>query len=136
VIASALGDILAADTALTDKLASYNSSPAITTIDPPPEDMGAPLVVLRGPVGGVRMGSRTSEGTIVDYDVTCYGNKGRSTATIRDVAWRIWELMERADLSISGYESVGVTALPPRSAPDPDGFPGWVIMTSVHAIRR
>lgn len=136
MIAEAIGDVLAADSYLTSRLAAYNGNPAIITFDPPPADMAEPLVVIRGPRAGTRDGDRANKGVIADFDVACYADKGPSTKTLREIAWRIWLLLERANLSINGYEAVGVIAAPPRSAPDPDGFPGFIISISAQAIRR
>jgi len=134
MITKAIGDILKNDTDLTNLVATYRSEPAIIDIDPPPEDCPNPVVIIRGPISGGRGGTRDSKGGVADYDVACYIDNKYSFETLRNIGWRVWTLMERADFSLEGYESVGVTALPPRWAPG-DEYPGLIVQISCQFIK-
>lgn len=135
MITKAIGDKLSANSFITDYLATYRSNPAVLDVDPVPEDCDYPAVLIRGPVSGDRSGTRGSKGSDTDYDVVLYGEKSYSWSELRQVAWKIWEVLERADFTLEGYESVGVQAAPPVTAPDPDGYPGFRVSVTVHSIK-
>lgn len=138
MLLEAIRDALLADSEITDDLATYdfgNSSedPAIFTTDPIPEGCGHPAIVLTM-VGGISWGTRAKEGAEADIDARVYDDKLESTQRIRDIAWRMWKVINRASLTIDGYEEIGVAAEPPIQAPDPDGFPGLRVTSRVRIL--
>lgn len=139
MVAEALRDLLAATASVTTGLATYDfggasPEPAIFTVDPIPHDASLPAVVITE-VGGGRWGTRTKKGADVNCDVRVWGDKDRSRAALRDLAWTIWGALERADLSISGYSEAGCRADAPQELTDPDGFPGFLIPVAVRILQ-
>jgi len=138
VIAKAIHAKLNATASVTSKLATYDfgdgAVPAIFTVDPIPKDAALPAIVITL-VGGIRDGSRGQKGVDAGVDVRVWGDRKRSTATLRALAWAIWEALERAPLTIDGYEEVGCRADPPQALTDPDGFPGYLVAVRVRAYQ-
>lgn len=139
MILEALRDILLADATVTDALASYDfgdgDHPAVFTVDPIPQDSSLPAIVLTLD-GGVRWGTRASIGGEADVTVRMYDDKSRSTQALRDLAWAVFEALERCTPTFDGYEEVGVMASPPMAAPDPDGFPGYQVAVLVRFLEE
>ena len=139
MILSPIRDRLASGSAVAAALAVYNFGsgdvPAIFTVDPIPEDAELPAVVLTL-MSGSTWGTRAKRGAEVAVDLSVYSDKTGSTAALRAAAWAIWERLNRAELTIVGYEEVGVIVTPPVTAPDPDGFPGLRMTATIRIIEE
>jgi len=137
----AIRDRLLATAAVTGGLASYNFGPpegslaGVFTCDPAPGDAATPLIVLTLEAGPP-WGTRDAKGGEAGFQVRLIGSRGESTASLRDTAWAIWYAVERADLSIVGYEEVGVRVNTPGQITDQDGFPMFVIDGSVRFLEE
>jgi len=116
------------------RLGSYDfgdgAEAAIFTVDPLPSDQCLPAIQILES-GGVRFGTRARKGAQQYADVTVYGPKHRSAATLRDIAFEVWKLLERANLELRDACAVLCIADPPARFTDPDGFPGFRIAVSV-----
>ena len=119
---------LVADSGVTDDLSTYDNGeasevPAIFTRDREPSDAATRFIVI-DEVGGSRFGVRANRGAEVDIDVRIIGTDSRSDKVIRDLAFKVWRLLDRVslDLSSEGYQEIGVMAGPPISLDDPDDF--------------
>jgi hypothetical protein len=139
MILEAIRDVLLADSTVTDSLATHDfgdgGSPAIFTVDPIPETADHPAIILTM-AGGIPWGTRAQKGTEIDVDARVYDDKLESSQRIRDIAWRMWEVINRANLSVEGYSEVGVYADPPVQAPDPDGFPGLRVTSTIRILEE
>lgn len=131
-IVAAVHELLADESSLIAKLAKYNfgsgDAPAIFTVDPAPENSSQPLIVITqigGTMGTAR--DRSHRGGEVSIDVRLWGDKGDSEKTLREIADQIWLLLDRADLSVNGFEVVNVRAEAPQRLSDPQGFPGYLV---------
>ena len=122
---------LNADVSVTSTLASYDfgsgSQPAIFTVNPPPQDAPTPLVLIVQTSAALSGRDRTTRGGEIGLDVTIWGDRGESEASINDAAMVVWRSLDRATISVSGYEVPMCLADPPVVSPDPDGFPGYRI---------
>lgn len=121
-------DVIIAETALTAKLATYNSLPAVLTITPAPEDCAQPLITI-SQIGGTLSGrDRGNKGGEVIVDVSLWGNKSDTEKELRNIADELWLLLDRAQVQADGFtETVYCLADPPNRIADPDGFPGFLI---------
>lgn len=137
MILEAVRTVLLADTDVTDALAEYDfgdgGSPAIFTTDPIPEDSGLPAIVLTMQEG-IPWGTRSQRGAEADVYARMYDNKTQSSERVRNLAWDVREAIERAALTLDGYEEVGVYADTPMISPDPEGFPGYRLRITVRIL--
>lgn len=131
-IVNAVRDYLTGVSSVADELAKYDFGSgevaALFTVEPAPEDCRGPLVVIvqsTGDEGTAR--DRSHKGGQAFIDVKLWGNKRDSEKELRTIADAIWLAMDRADLTVSGYEFVNAIATPPQRLSDPDGFPGFII---------
>ncbi len=131
MITPAIREILMADAEIIAQVATYNGAPAVFTVDPAPADCGQPVIVINEVGGFVGLETRCRRGYTASADVRIYDDKGLSKARIRTIAQRVWELLHRAELELDGYEAVVTLCQPPVDAPDPDGYPGLSLSTSV-----
>ena len=103
---------------------------AIFTATPLPSDECLPAIVVQES-GGVRWGVRIRKGAIQTADVMIYGPKRRSAARLRNLAFAVWLMLERAVLELHDACFVQCVADPPHRITDPDGFPGFRINVEV-----
>ena len=99
---------------------------AIFTATPLPSDDCLPAIVVQE-TGGTRWGVRARKGAIQTADVAIYGPKRRSAKGLRDLAYAVWLMLERARIELHDACSVMCIADPPSRVTDPDGFPGFRI---------
>ena len=135
-IVSAVFDYISSQPSIVDELGRYDfgsgDAPALFTVEPAPEDSGAPLIVIQQPTGNEGTArDRTHKGGQAFIDVKLWGNKTDSEKKIRDLADTIWTTLDRADLTVSGFEFVNCIATPPQRLADPDGFPGYIVPLQV-----
>jgi hypothetical protein len=145
MIADSLRDLILTDAGVTDALATWEfstgtPSPAVFTTEIIPEDCEHPAVIVNE-FGGVPVGTRSQAGAETLARIRVYGDKDGSPGhlpVIREVAWNIWKLVNRADLNPytegRGYNAVLCSADPPRLMADPDGFPGFEISVRVQVL--
>ena len=140
MIKRAIQALLAADSGITDELSTYDTGgvseePAIFTKDQEPSDALTRFIVI-DQVGGSRFGVRANRGAEIDIHVRIVGSETRSDKALRDIAFDVWRLIDRAplDLTSEGYGELGVLASPPISLDDPDEFPGYVVPVTVRIL--
>ena len=134
-VLKAIRDLLQATPDVADELALYDfgsgDEPAVFTVQPPPPDAPSPLIVLSQTGGTLTGRDRSTRGGEIDIDVTVWGERGESEKGINDLAMEIWRALDRAIVSVDGYEAPRCLADPPAKTPDPDGFPGYTVRCRV-----
>jgi len=138
MIVKAIRDVLVADTTVTAALATYDfgdasEGPAVFTFDPVPNDASLPAIAI-SQVSGSRWGTQGNKGGEADVDVMIWGDKKRSWKALRELSWAVWTALERAHLSLSGYDEIGCMADLPAGLTDEDGFPGYMIRLTVRFL--
>lgn len=138
-IKKAIAAVIIGNAGVTGQLGTFKfnrtlSRPAVFTSRKVPDDCGYPAVLITQ-VSAVAWGVRGYEGGDVLVDVDVYDNKTSSDKILNDVCGDIWRLLNRAVLSITGYDHVFCIADPPMQTEDDDGFPGYVIRCRVKAIK-
>ena len=139
-LVKAIRDALLADSDVTDGLSTFDfggasEQAAIFDRQPIPRDADLPAVAVDLAAGG-NWGTRGYRGAEMVVDVQIWGEKGTSRAGLRDTAWAIFRCLDRATLALTGYTEVGVQARPPRTSPDPDGFPGYLLEVSIRILEQ
>ena len=120
-------------TDITDYLSTYNfgggAIPAIFSEDPAPDNAECPLITIEmeGGAGGASVRDRGNRGGNVGFGIKLWYDKDHSQKEMREVAETIWKTLDRADLTLSGYEFVQCLSTPPGQLSDPDGFRGFLI---------
>lgn len=104
ILTKAIHDLLAADVTLTDMLALYEALPAIFTIDPVPGDAVLPYIVTSGEISQVPFDTKLSQGRNLIRDVRCYTPDSGSSVLIESIAERVYFLLHRKEISISGFQ--------------------------------
>lgn len=131
VYASLIADSTVANAVASYKFDGVSGTPAIFTRDPAPDDAAGPLIVI-SEVSAIAAGrDRGTRGGEVTVDVKVWGERDTSYKVLRDLSLNIWKALDRATLTISGFECVNVVALMPTRLDDPDGFPGYVVTIRV-----
>jgi hypothetical protein len=138
MLADALYKLLASDAgaAVRGQLASYNGAAAVFTTDLP-EDCALPAILI-AETGGQPWGCRDSEGAEEGAALRVFGDRGASQATLREIAWALWALVNRAALDNhlpAGWEDWGLTAEPPAGITDDAGFPGFEVRASARLLK-
>lgn len=133
MILKAYHDLITDNTDLTDDLASYtvgsDTTPAVFTIDPIPEDAPLPAVRITMVGPGLGGGTKAKKGGTLFVDIAVFVDKTESKATAEDIAWKLWSILERGEIEIEDYDSAAVIADLPVDISDPDGFPGYLVST-------
>lgn len=102
-LTSAFYDVLAGDATLVSLLSTYESNPAIFTVDPAPGDATLPYIVAAGHVADVPFDTKTEEGREVTRDVRCYDAADGSSVTVEAMAERVRALFHRQTFTIDGF---------------------------------
>lgn len=132
---------LLAVSAITDGLSTYDFGedegvlPAIFGQQPAPEDAELPHMVVEL-ASGVLFETRGHSGADMIVDVQVWGEKNHSRAALRDIVWEVFEALHHAELSLTGWDNAGVRARPPRTSPDPQGFPGYICEVYVRLLKQ
>lgn len=135
MIKKAIWTIIDNTLGVTDQLATYDYtdgtwSPCIFTSRKIPEDAHYPAIHITQ-VSGVQWGTRDSRGGNVLIDVDIYDDKEESDKDLNALAHDVWELLNRADLTVEGYTSILCLADPPMQKEDRDGYPGYLVRCRV-----
>lgn len=119
------------DTNVTDRLGKYKfgstEEPAIFTVDPAPSDAKTTLAIISIVSSTISGTDREHRGGEFNIDVRMFGEKEDSAKTIEELAFAIWQSLDRANLVVNGYEATYTFADPPFQISDPDGYPGFVV---------
>lgn len=137
-VEKAVRDLLVADGTVTAGLNTYafttgSETPAVFTGPKLPDDAKYPAVLIMQ-ISGTPWGTRDSRGGEIFADVDLWGDKDQSLATLRATAEDIQQALDRATLSVSGYDCVLCQADPEIRTDDDDGFPGYRIAIRVLLI--
>jgi len=144
MLVESLRDVIVNDAAASALLATYEFSsgapePAVFTTERIPEGVGRPAVWI-GNAGGTHWGTRAREGMDARLQVRLLGHRDWQMHDLRAAATALWEAVNRADIdaytSGRGYEGVLCLADPPQDVVDDAGFPGFVIIVRVVALKR
>ena len=126
---------LNSDVEVTSAIGVYNfgsgSQPAIFTVYPPPRDSATPLVAIVQTGGNLIGRDRGTRGGEMLLDVFVWGDRNESGKATHDAAMAVWRSLDRAELTVEGYEAVYCLPDPPAWNEDPDGFPGYRLSTRV-----
>jgi len=136
LIRKAIRDVMVANQTIVAGLASYKfggtPGPAIFTArEVIPDDAALPAAILTIPTCDSDQGDRGHKGGNSRVDIRLYGGKAHSSAALESLAYLIWAAVDRADLSMTGFDNCGCIADPPSTMTDPDGFPGFLIQARV-----
>jgi len=137
-ILQAIQALLSDDATCVSNLAQWDFGdglvPAIFVRDPAPEKCGQPLVTLR------EDGGANGPGVVINSEwqwsgtIMVWGNKDESDATPNVLAWAIARALDRASVTVTGFETSVLACNAPSGLTDPDGFPGYRL--TVAAIFR
>lgn len=140
MIAEAIRAVLVADVTLTAQLATYDSGagdePAVFAFEPAPRNCANPVIVVVQDGYAGEFGTREHRGALARATVKVWGDKGHSDAALSALAWRVWSVLDRAHLTLVGFEEVGVFAQTPGRTEDDDGFPGYILPVDVRILEE
>jgi len=145
MIEGVLEQFILTQDAVTGGLATYEfttgqaETPAVFTGRVIPDDAEYPAIHIES-TSPDDFSCRDATGAEIEVDVTLYANKEMSQATIRALAWTLYQALNRADidsfLQDEGYESWGCIALPPVPTNDDDSFPAFLVRTTVRVLQN
>lgn len=150
MFAGALRDVILADEGIVSRLGQYSfdpngdPTPSVFTSDPVPQDDGnasdpqkndtLPAVLITETLGEGLGGERSRSAADAGADVKVIGNRDHAHERFRDIAWRLWELLDKNEDTKDGedvFDILGVLAEPPQDlGVDPDGYPQFLISVS------
>jgi hypothetical protein len=118
----AIYDELVADSTLTALLSTYESLPAIFTVDPAPGDADLPYIVISPITDQAPFDTKTSQGRIVRVDVRCYTEATGSAVDIEAISERVRALLHRVSLTIDDHAWLWSLCFGPISADEEDAY--------------
>jgi len=130
MIPKAIYDVIVADAGVTVQLGTYDfgigPKPSVFTSRVIPDDAERTAIRIEQ-VTAIPWGTRDARGAEIWVDVNVWGDKVQSDKALIDLANDVWRLLDRVDLTVTGYVSVLCQADAPESITDADGFPGYVV---------
>jgi len=140
-ILEAVRQKLAGDAAVAAMLATYPfvagspPAPAVFLKDVIPADATLPAIIITE-TAARPWSTLDADGYEYDLAIRCYGDKAKSDVGPILIGERIYVLLSRAALDVDGHMEFGCYVDPPVFAPDPDGYPGVLILATVRALRE
>jgi len=116
--------------------------PAVFTVDPPPPDAQEPLIIISQSGGDEEdsVSTRSDISAVYQYTMRVYDKKSESEKGLRAIVNRLYHLFFNGDgRKPSSYSGVDgkvvekVTVSVPSSAPDNEGFPGYIMTVTITA---
>ena len=140
MIVAAVRDAIVALPGVTVDLATWDFGdgvrrPAVFTREPAPAECENPVCTVTL-AGGDNYGTRDQRGGEIDVEVKVWGDKLGSEKRLRGLAMALWRGLDRAALTIEGYNHGGTQAYAPRGLTDAEGFPGYVMLVRVRALEE
>jgi hypothetical protein len=123
---------LEADSTLTALLATYESEPAIFTVDPAPEGAAFPYIVISPILDQAPFDTKNSLGRSLRVDVRCYADATGSAATIESISERVRTVLHRGELTIDDHAWRWSSCFGPISADEADAY-GRIITLQITA---
>ena len=134
-LASAFYTALAADTAITTLLGTWNSNPSIHTRRPIPADAGYPLIIVSPDISVGDQDALNTFRSVIVKDLSVYGIQPDQYRTIESLGLLLRNKFHRLRWSITppaGYKIIDIVALGPSIAPtDDDKKLGRVVSLTV-----
>ena len=118
----AIYDALSDDSTLTAMLSTYESEPAIFTVDPAPGDADKPFIVISPILDQAPFDTKNSRGRSARVDVRCYAEATGSAADIEAISERVRSLLHREPLTIDGHAWLWSSCFGPISADEAEAY--------------
>lgn len=128
----AIADQLIADATLEALLSTYESEPAIFTVDPAPEGAEKPYIVIGPIIDGAPFDTKTSRGRSVRVDVRCYAEATGSSDDIEAISERVRAVLHRVELTIDDHAWEWSSCFGPISADEEDAY-GRIVTVQIAA---
>ena len=114
----AIRGILQADATLKGLLSVYRTTGAAVFSDPPPQDANLPYIVISHSVASAPFDTKTTKGRAVERDIRCYASVGSDHTKLEAIAERVFALLHRQNITVTGFSLVIASASGPYAAPD------------------
>jgi len=112
-LTQAIYNVLVNDQQLTTMLSDYKGAPAIFTVQPIPEDVKLPYVIVSGNIADAPWDTKLELGREVVRDVRCFTAATGSYQLVEAIAERVRELFHRQKIAVTGYNNVYTTCSGP-----------------------
>ena len=136
MIAPILAALIADNDGITTQLAVYEDAPAIFT-GGMPDDASLPAIDISA-LGGSDDSVQDARGAALSASVQVFGPNGFSRKATRDLAWALWRLINRADISTqlaaAGFDDLGCVCDPPLNTQDGLGMPGYTLRVTARVL--
>lgn len=134
-VVKGIRDVLIAAAGVTGSLETYDfgsgSEPAIFTVDPVPSDAVAPLIQIVESTSVLSSRTRGTRAAEYYIDVALCGDKKDSYSELRSISGEIWKALDRASVTVTGYEAPICVCSPGKFMKDKEGFPVYVFDVKV-----
>ncbi len=114
----AIRDTLQADSTLKGLLATYQKSGAAVFSDPPPKDAQLPYIVVSDNVTSNAFDTKGTRGREVTRDIRCYAPIGSDKTKLDLISERVFALLHRQNIAVTGFNVVIAAASGPFAAPE------------------
>ena len=114
------------DQVLASMINTYNSEPAIFTVEPVPGKAKLPYIIVSGPVSDVPFDTKTSLGREQTVDIRCYTENKGSKEQVEEIAERVRELFHRQPITVTGYQNIIASCTGPIFVPEDEAL-GMII---------
>lgn len=138
MIAEAIQAALLAQPFITSRLGVFDfgddgEKPAVFPRDPAPVDSTGTVITIDVPGGGTNDHTRGKKSAEITGSVTVWGEKDGSELLIQRLAFDVWRVLDRGQLTLDDdhWKFVGAQATAPSKRNDPDGFPGFEVSFSI-----
>jgi len=138
-LTGAIYTLLAANTSVTDLLATYTDKdgatfPAIFTADPIPEDSTEPLLVLSGHVTDNEIETKgDASSREIDFDIRAYTTRTGSVLAINALSEAVRTALQRIEIPIAGLDWITTNVSGPTVVDQDDNY-GRVLTARVSYI--
>lgn len=135
MISTAIRSKLMQNLVLQPLISTYNFGTieqAIFTTSSLPQNATLPAILITE-LGGTNWGTRGSRGLNCRIQIRLFGDR-YNNHNLNQAAWEIYDSLDRADLTIAGYDLITCNCEAPQFIEDETGSPGYILFADVSII--
>lgn len=127
-ITNSIYQVIKNNTEITSLLSTYKDLPSVFTVEPIPDDVKEPYIIISQNISAIPNDTKTTQGKEITRDIRMY-SKSRSLIEIENIAEKVRKTFHRKNVFIEGHKTIICNVTGPLQAPSGDEEIQGLILT-------